>query len=348
LQARKVTRHPSRSVKDDAADHNHGFATRHPCGYALDLRPDLTILSVHEMIQELSDLPLRYGVIGRLFPRSVPADRFRAAWQIYATRIVQTSEFMIYLDSELQRGRSMKAILVRIGVDQAYGGWNAPVNPKTGQFVFVPIPDGVNKEYTPGNARGYDEIITPLAEFAEHCGVSGLCLPKTLRQRNMHLDPDFDHLTYGDNGMRRGARIATLGPNDLLVFYAGLRSIIDSSELVYALVGLFVVEEVVGAVNVRAGQRHQNAHTRWATISVNDVIVRGKDGLSGRFDRCVLIGEWRDKAYRVCRDVEDAWGGLTVKNGYIQRSVVPPAFLNASRFYSWFQEQGLMLLKRNN
>ena len=164
----------------------------------------------------------------------------------------------------------------------------------------------------------------------------------------MHLDPDFDHLTYGDNGMRRGARVATLGPDDSLVFYAGLRSIVDPSELVYALVGLFVVEDVVRAVDVPAGRRHENAHTRWATISVNDVIVRGKDGLSGRFDRCVPIGEWRGKAYRVCRDVEDAWGGLTVKNGYIQRSVVPPAFLNASRFYSWFQRQGIKLLRRNN
>lgn len=175
-----------------------------------------------------------------------------------------------------------------------------------------------------------------------------LCCPKTLQQRNMHLDPDFEHLTYGDNGMRRGAGIATLGRDDLLVFYAGLRSIVDPKELVYALAGLFVVEEVVRAVHVPAERRHQNAHTRWATVSVNDVIVRGKDGLSGRFDRCVPIGEWRDKAYRVCRDVENAWGRLAVKNGYIQRSAVPPAFLDASRFWNWFQRQRIALLKRNN
>jgi hypothetical protein len=242
----------------------------------------------------------------------------------------------------------MKALLVRIGVDQAYGAWNAPVDPKTGRFVYVPIPDGKKKRYTPGNLRRYDEIIPPLSEFAEKCGVSGLCCAEALSQRNIHLDPDFDHLTYGDNGMRRGARVATLGPGDLLVFYAGLRSIVAPNELVYALVGLFVVEEVVRAVDVPAGRRHENAHTRWATISANDVIVRGKDGLSGRFDRCVPIGEWRDKAYRVCRDVEEAWGGLTVKNGYIQRSIVPPAFLDARRFYSWFQQQRTKLLRRNN
>jgi hypothetical protein len=35
----------------------------------------------------------------------------------------------------------MRAHLVRIGVDQAFGGWNAPMNPDTNQFVFVPIPE---------------------------------------------------------------------------------------------------------------------------------------------------------------------------------------------------------------
>lgn len=34
----------------------------------------------------------------------------------------------------------MKAILVRIGIDQVYGRWNAPVDPEY-HFVYVPIPD---------------------------------------------------------------------------------------------------------------------------------------------------------------------------------------------------------------
>jgi hypothetical protein len=182
----------------------------------------------------------------------------------------------------------MKAILVRIGVDRAYGAWNAPVDPTTGRFVYVPIPDGAGKEYTPGNMRRYDEIIAPLAEFAERSGVSGLCCPDALRQRSMHLDPDFDYLTYGDNGLRHGVRVATLGPNDVLAFYAGLRSIHDPSGSVYALVGQFAVEEVVRATDVPVERRQENAHTRWTAISENDAIVRGKRGVSGRFDRCIL------------------------------------------------------------
>jgi len=242
----------------------------------------------------------------------------------------------------------MNAILVRIGVDHAYGGWNAPVQPVTRKFVYVPIPDGLEKQYTRGNERGYEEIVSPLAAFTEKQGICGLSLPRNLRERTMHLDPDFHYLTYGDNGARRGAKIAKLAPNDLLVFYAGLRSIVDPRGLVYALVGLFVVKEVVRAIDVFEERRHENAHTRWKTLSKNDVVVRGRRGVSGRFDRCVPIGEWRDRAYRVRREVERAWGGLTVKDGYIQRSAVPPDFIDAHKFYAWFQQQGIGLLKRNN
>lgn len=242
----------------------------------------------------------------------------------------------------------MKAILVRVGVDLAYGAWNAPVNPETGEFVYVPIPDNEKKTYTQGNAHGYGEIETPLGELATKYNSATLKCPETLKRRTMHLDPDFLHLTYGDNGTRRGTGIAALGANDLLVFYAGLRSIIQPKRLVYALVGLFVVEEVVHAVNVPFEKRHENAHTRWAVISANDIVVRGKHGLSGRFDRCVPIGEWRDKSYRVCRHIEDAWGGLAVKNGFIQRSAVPPAFIDANMFYDWFKQQNVTLVEKNN
>ncbi|MDR5730022.1 MAG: hypothetical protein RB191_21625 [Terriglobia bacterium] len=242
----------------------------------------------------------------------------------------------------------MRAILVRVGVDQAYGGWNAPVELKTGQFVLVPIPDSDKKAYPPGSARNYDEILTPLADFALAHSVSNLHLPDTLLGRKMHLDPDFDHLTYGDNGTRRGAGIATLTFGDMLVFYAGLRSIAPPHQLVYALVGLFVVKEIVYASDVPLDRRHENAHTRWMPISEKDVIVRGMPGASGRFERCIPIGEWREKAYRVRRDTEEAWGGLNVKNGYIQRSAVPPEFNDAAIFASWLRQSEISLIERNN
>lgn len=38
----------------------------------------------------------------------------------------------------------MKAILVRVGIglSQKSGIWNAPVNPNTGEFAYVPILEG--------------------------------------------------------------------------------------------------------------------------------------------------------------------------------------------------------------
>ena len=242
----------------------------------------------------------------------------------------------------------MRAILVRVGIDQAYGRWNAPVDPKTGQFVFVPIPDGAAKVYLSGHARGYDEVARPLADFAVAHRMPDLQLPESLRNCKMHLDPDFEYMTYGDNGSVRGAGIATLGAGDMLVFYAGLRSIAPPRALVYALVGLFVIEEVVRAVDVPIDRRYDNAHTRWIPISEKDVIVRGVPGASGRFEQCIPIGEWREKAYRVRRDVEEAWGGLNVKNGFIQRSVVPPEFKDPARFDAWFQQQSATFMQRNN
>ncbi len=245
----------------------------------------------------------------------------------------------------------MGAILVRVGVDHSYGKWNAPVDPKSGRFVYVPIPDNPGKRYPQGYARPYTEVLPALQDFTANFGLDldkDLRLPRSLLDCCMHLDPDFEHLTYGDRGTRRGAGIKTLGEDDLLVFYAGFRSIRRRIPLIYALVGLYVVKEVVPARTVPGDRRKENAHTRWTKISDQDIVVRAMDGVSGRLERCIPIGELRDRAYRVRSDILKAWGGLSVKDGYIQRSVRPPEFLQPERFYRWFLKHEIPLLRRNN
>ena len=56
---------------------------------------------------------------------------------------------------------SMKAILIRIGIDHEYGSWNAPVDSVSGRFVYVPIPETLE----PLNhlVRLYDEILPACA-----------------------------------------------------------------------------------------------------------------------------------------------------------------------------------------
>ena len=243
----------------------------------------------------------------------------------------------------------MKAILIRVGVDQAYGQWNAPVDPESGHFVYVPIPE--KRAFRPGLERSYREVLPALQRFALRFNLdleSSLRLPRSLLRRTMHLDPDFEWLTYGDNGDKRGAGIKHLSEGDLLVFYAGLRSVRPSRKLVYGLVGLYVVDNVLLAMSVLPDQYKSNAHTRRLKIAARDIVVRAKLSISGRLTKCVPIGEWRDGAYRVTPGLLKEWGGLSVKDGYVQRSARPPAFLNASKFYRWFLRQEVELIQRNN
>ncbi len=245
----------------------------------------------------------------------------------------------------------MKALLVRIAVDQAYGNWNAPVNPD-GQFVYVPIPEKIDTRFHPGLERRYTEVQPALERFCadNRCD---LCLdlkfPKELLQYPMHLDPDIEQLTYGDQGGRRGAGMVGMSAGDLLVFYGGLRPVHRCQhKLIYALLGLYVVQEVVPVQGVPPQRWGENAHTRKAKWGQTDIVVRAKPGMSGRLERCIPIGEWRSGAYRVRQDVLDEWGGLSVKDGFIQRSAVPPAFTDPNRFYHWFVQQNVPLIRVNN
>ncbi|OFV97128.1 MAG: hypothetical protein A3F68_01085 [Acidobacteria bacterium RIFCSPLOWO2_12_FULL_54_10] len=246
----------------------------------------------------------------------------------------------------------MRAILVRVAVDHSYGCWNAPVDPSSGRFVYVPIPEKDGTTFLSGLAYGYDRVMPALNEFCEQFSLhptDRLGFPEPLKKRHMHLDPDFEHLTYGDRGDRRGAGISEMTESDLLVFYSGLRPIRPvKDKLIYAIVGLYVVRDVVLARNVPHDLRYQNAHTRKKEIGDPDIVVRGKPGVSGRLERCIPIGEWRDRAYRVRKDLLKAWDGLSVRDGYIQRSAVPPTYNNSERFYDWFRRQSVKLVNRNN
>jgi hypothetical protein len=165
----------------------------------------------------------------------------------------------------------------------------------------------------------------------------------------MHLDPDFGHLTYGDQGARARQLRANLRCGDLVVFYAALADVGAKRRLIYAIIGLFVVENSLLAAEVRSEDRDINAHSRRVLKpGATDWIVRGQPGVSGRLVRCVPIGEYRDRAYRVRQDILTAWGGLSVKNGYLQRSARLPRFLYPSQFLRWFEMQKPSLLQSNN
>ena len=117
----------------------------------------------------------------------------------------------------------------------------------------------------------------------------------------------------------------------------------------YAIIGVLVVDTIVPASAVTSSRLHENAHTRRSpSHSGHDIVVRAKPGVSGRCERAIPIGHFASRAYRVLPDILTAWGGLSVRDGYLQRSARLPEFLDASKFYAWFLAQGVPLVARNN
>ncbi len=231
-----------------------------------------------------------------------------------------------------------QALLIRVGIDSSYGKWNAPVNPEDGTFVYVPIPE--EKKIM----HGYE---TPYLPFIQACRSFGGNPPLHLKF-DAHLDPDFEHLTYGDEN-QKGQQIKDLKEDDILAFYAGLKPIKPFSDrLYYALIGLFVVDKVLPAKEIKEEKDwNKNAHTRRIHHDKDYIVFAKEGGISGRLERCILIGERRDKAYRLKIDIIDAWGGIDFNNGYIQRSARIPRLNEPEKFYKWFQAQDVSLVQKN-
>jgi hypothetical protein len=218
--------------------------------------------------------------------------------------------------------------------------WGAlqPINPDTYEFVYVPIPE--EKETRPEYKKTYDQFIVP-------CQNLGQVLPRQLLSRFAHLDPDFLYLTYGDE-KSKGERIKIVQEGDVLAFYSGLKPIKPCEhKLIYALIGLYVVDKVLSANQITKKDWDKNAHTR-KRVNETDVVVFAKPGLSGRLERCIPIGEFRNGAYRVRKELLDKWGGLKVEDGFIQRSATLPWLCNPEKFYDWFKKQNVMLIAANN
>ena len=134
---------------------------------------------------------------------------------------------------------------------------------------------------------------------------------------------------------------------DLLVFYAGLRDVGDG-RLVYALIGLLTVGTIVAARDLPSERWAENAHTRRLEIGETDVVVRGREGASGRFERALEFAGYRAGAYRVFPELLGRWGGLGVRDGYVQRSARLPEIGDPERFLDWLVAQRVGLVARDN
>lgn len=255
----------------------------------------------------------------------------------------------------------MKAILIRVGADSTPdgGAWNGPVHKESERFVYIPIIEDT-VEFHPGCERRFDEVADPLFDFLSEHNVHATYWRRKMAAKcghPMHLDPDYEHLTYGDNGDKRGAQIREFQRNDLIVFYSGLEPVLSAGDLEYAVVGVYVIDEVVrSAPLVEAHRRSENAHTRKAAMRASDIVVRAQPGVSGRCERCVPIGTKREgdrSNYYLLPDVEAAWGGFIKADGSpwaspcLNRSATPPLLGNPAGFVSWWKAQNVSLVRKN-
>lgn len=161
----------------------------------------------------------------------------------------------------------MKGLLLRVGIDKTYGRYNAPINPLTNDYLYMPIPEGQESPqqiFRQGMQTTYAQMDTHFSKFTGRNAIQ-LAFPEHLRAINCHLDPDFENLTYGDQGSGRGNRVRKLYAGDFIAFFASFRPIPNipcDHVLVYALYGVFFIDDIKKAKDVSSDQWHVNAHTR--------------------------------------------------------------------------------------
>jgi len=235
-------------------------------------------------------------------------------------------------------------LLIRVGIDATSGGWNSPCSDSG--FCYVPMGVTALSEHYDPRYSCYRSAVEKLVPTSAPSSVQWpLRLPSVA-----HFDPDFKNLTYGDGG-RRAARMQSVlsDSNDsFIVFYAGLRSI-RTGELIYSIIGFYVIDRIISAPNVSPKDWHRNEHTRPnGCFDETQVVVFARPNKSGRLVAHIPIGSYRHGAYRITRTLLNEWGGLDVNDGYIQRSAFLPGFLNADRFLNWFYKQKPTLIACDN
>jgi len=239
-----------------------------------------------------------------------------------------------------------KGLLMRVGIDGTFGKYNAPINPETNDFLYMPIPEN-SHTFKAGMQTSYSDILPSFTEWASRnrCEIE---FPEHLLHGNCHLDPDFASLTYGDQGTGRGNQVRKLVKGDFLAFFASFKPTQPCShKLIYALFGIMVVDKIVKVSDLSEVDLARNAHSRIENPNPDHLVIFAQPQLSGRFEKAIPIGEFRNGAYRVTNEILDAWGGLDVKDGFIQRSVCPPWLMNSVQFIRWLETHGLRLIHDN-
>jgi hypothetical protein len=221
---------------------------------------------------------------------------------------------------------NMKALLLRVGIDKGCGGALGPIF-EDGSFEYIPIPEAKDNKIdnrTFSNTKGISGKY--MADY----------LPKKIKNKKIHFDPEFETFTYGDVSPPKNNYLLKLEKNDLLVFYAGLTPYKnDKFEEALYIIAYFVVETVIdfnkicasGNINSTEKTKFSKLYSNNAHLKTNDlenlVIVVGNIK-SRLMDHAILISERRpDKMGRNYHAVSPEMEKLLGIKGSIQRSIPP-------------------------
>jgi len=213
---------------------------------------------------------------------------------------------------------SMKALLLRVGIDKGCGGALAPLF-ADGSFEYIPIPERRDSSETRTFGNTVGAHARPLFTYN---------LPKELENAKLHFDPEFETFTYGDISIKR-TYLLKLERGDLLVFYAGLQPWDYDGENGLYIIGYFTVKKIVDMRGLSDDEREyirkcypNNAHVK--RLHDDAVIVIGDPTKSRRLDKAVRISVKRpDRRGRPTHAVSDEIARLLGVSGFIQLSVPP-------------------------
>jgi len=142
-----------------------------------------------------------------------------------------------------------------------------------------------------------------------------------------------------------------LEAGDFISFYASFRPLVSmDSPYAYCLIGHFTISKKCRVKDLTSEERFLCAHGRQEGYP-DDLVFWANAKTSGRFSKAIHIGEFRNAAYRVRKELLEKWGGLSVNDGYVQRSARPPFFSKPSTFLQWLAcemtESDIQLLHEN-
>ena len=184
-----------------------------------------------------------------------------------------------------------RILFLRVGIDLGTGKSLGPIFPD-GTFEYVPIPEDDSAQASPRTVRFSD---LP----ARSGGTLERFVPERLRTASAHYDPEFVTFTYGDPTVNKRRQLLRLRPNDILVFYAGLRPPGASGGAELYVIGFFTVKEVhdvnPGGPWPPAALRHlwANAHFRRKEPDEGLVVVAGCPEASRLLAKAALLSDKR-------------------------------------------------------